>query len=71
MTVADRAAFATRCGISSGHFRNVVYGSRTCAESLAIAIERESGGKVRCESLCPDTDWAYLRGSVGTKRKVG
>lgn len=25
------------------------------------AIERHTGGKVRCEDLRPDVDWAYLR----------
>jgi hypothetical protein len=44
MTPADREVFAERCGTSVGHLRNLSYGYRTCAESLAIAIERESGG---------------------------
>lgn len=26
-----------------------------------IAIEQFSEGKARCEELCPDVDWAYLR----------
>lgn len=26
-------------------------------------IERETKGRVRCEDLCPDVDWAYLRNS--------
>lgn len=25
------------------------------------AIERLTGGKVRCEDLCPDMDWSALR----------
>lgn len=25
------------------------------------AIERATGGKVRCEELRPDVDWSYLR----------
>lgn len=27
------------------------------------AIERATGGAVRCEDLRPDVDWAYLRGT--------
>lgn len=62
--VEARAGFATRCGTTLGHLRNVAGGHKPCGESLAINIERESGGVVRCEDLCPDVDWAYLRGSA-------
>ena len=61
MPVADRETFAVRCGTSYGHLRNVAYG-KPCAEKLAINIDRESGGVVTCESLCPDVDFGYLRG---------
>ena len=27
------------------------------------AIEKATGGKVRCEDLRPDVDWQYLRGT--------
>lgn len=60
----ERAGFAERCGTTEGHLRNVSYGYRTCAESLAIAIERESGGQIRVEDLRPDVDWAVIRGSA-------
>ena len=58
----DRAAFANRCGTTEGHLRNVAYGYRSCAESLAIAIERESDAAIRVEQLRPDVDWAVIRG---------
>ena len=58
------AGIARSLHLSPGHLRNVSYGYRTCAESLAIAIERESRRKVRCERLRPDVDWAYLRRSA-------
>lgn len=61
LSVAERPDFASRCETTAGHLRNIAYGSKPCAEKLAIAIERESGGVVRCESLRPDVDWAYLR----------
>lgn len=63
MQMAERIAFAERCGTSYGHLRNVAYG-KTCAESLAINVDRESGGIVLCESLCPDVDWAYIRSTA-------
>lgn len=59
-----REVFAERCNSTAGHIRNVSYGYRLCAESLAIAIERESGGKVRCETLRPDVDWQFLRNTA-------
>jgi DNA-binding transcriptional regulator YdaS (Cro superfamily) len=64
LPVADREPFAVRCGSTAGHLRNVSYGYRSCAESLAIAIERETGGQVRCESLRPDVDWQFLRNTA-------
>lgn len=62
LSMSDRDAFARRCGTSRGHLTNIAYG-KTCAESLAINIDRESKGVVRCEVLRPDVDWGYLRGT--------
>lgn len=64
LSMIERDDFAKRCGSTAGHLRNVSYGYRTCAESLAISIERESGRKVRCESLRSDVDWQFLRNTV-------
>lgn len=60
LVVAERIRFAERCGTSKGHLTNIAYG-KPCAESLAINIERESLGAVRCEDLCPAVDWAFIR----------
>lgn len=61
-----REAFAVRCGSTIGHLRNVMYGLRTCAEELAVALERESEGKLPCEVTCKapwhrirDANWAW------------
>lgn len=62
LTLKERDALAEKCGTSAGHLRNVSYGYRSCGESLAIALERESGGSVTCEELRPDVDWSVLRG---------
>jgi DNA-binding transcriptional regulator YdaS (Cro superfamily) len=62
LTLKQRDHLADRCGTSAGHLRNISYGYRSCGESLAIALERESGGAVTCEELRPDVDWSVLRG---------
>lgn len=71
LSPADREDLASRCETTSGHLRNVAYGFRPCSERLAINLERESSGKVRCEQLCPGADWAVIRGSsvLQTSRK--
>lgn len=50
----ERDAFARRCGTSYGHLRNVAYGAKTCAETLALSIERESAGQVPLAELRAD-----------------
>jgi DNA-binding transcriptional regulator YdaS (Cro superfamily) len=62
LPVKERIEFAARCGTTYQQLKNVAYG-RPCGESLAINIERESAGQVRCETLRPDVDWGYLRGT--------
>jgi DNA-binding transcriptional regulator YdaS (Cro superfamily) len=59
---------AARCGIHYGHLRNIMYGYRVPSVELAIAIERETGRKVRADQVCPTADWAYIR-SMGRRRK--
>ncbi|MDB6061543.1 MAG: hypothetical protein JWM78_1646 [Verrucomicrobiaceae bacterium] len=59
----QKSDLAKRCSTTVGQLRQVACGARQAGESLAINIERESGGAVTCESLRPDVDWAYLRGT--------
>ena len=63
LPAAKREAFASRCDTSIGYLRKAISTKQLLRESLVIDIERESGGKVRCETLRPDVDWAYMRGS--------
>jgi len=56
-------AFALRCETSVGQLKQVAYGYRRAGAGLAILIERESQGDVRCETLRPDIEWSYLRGT--------
>jgi DNA-binding transcriptional regulator YdaS (Cro superfamily) len=69
LTTDEREAFAKRCDTSVGHLNNISYGLRPCAEQLAIEIEKNSERKVTCEILCPETDWAYIRGTAAGKSK--
>lgn len=56
-----RTAFATGCGTSIDYLFQVAYGNRRPKAALAVAIERESKGVVRCEKLLPEVDWGYVR----------
>lgn len=68
-TEAERKAFAKACGSKSVlYLFHVARGHKRIGESLAINIERESQGAVRCEDLRPDVDWAYLRNTKNRKR---
>ena len=71
LDLPGRQSFADRCGTTVKHLTNIGYGYKTCGESLAINIERESGGAVRCEELRSDVDWAYLRNSTPQDHAVG
>lgn len=61
MKKEERSAFAERCGTTLGNLNQIMYGNTTCGAALAIAIDRESGSKVRCDDLCPSADYQYLR----------
>lgn len=66
MSAADRVAFAKKCGTSFAYLKQVAYGNKNCGAELAINIDRESGGKVLLEQLCPAPDWEY----VITKKRI-
>lgn len=55
--------FARRCGTSVGQLKQVAYGNRRASAGLAVCLDRETEGVIRCEALRPDIDWAYLRHS--------
>lgn len=71
LPAAARADFAARCGTSVDYLFQIAYGNRKPKAALAVAIERETEGKVRCEALLPDVDWAYLRGQQAGEAAVG
>jgi DNA-binding transcriptional regulator YdaS (Cro superfamily) len=57
----SQAVFCARCGTSLRYLKKVMYGRKRLGDGLAVAIERESGGAVTCESLRPDLPWAHFR----------
>lgn len=57
--MAERKAFAERCGTSYAFLRNVMYGQRKPGEKLCVAIERLSGGIVTRKHLRP-MDWQEI-----------
>ncbi len=64
LPVDEQAAFAARCGTTVGYLRKAISIRQPINAATAIAIERESGGAVTCESLRRDVDWAYIRGTA-------
>lgn len=58
---AEREEFATRCGTTFGHLRQIYYGNRTCDAGLAIEIEKNTNQAVMCDELRADVDFNYLR----------
>lgn len=71
MGTEDRVGFALACATTIGHMNNVAYGYKPCSETLALAVERESGGVVPVEETCPKADWAVVRGRPSTKARRG
>lgn len=63
MPIPDREQFAQRCGTTWGYLRKQLIVNGRFGPEIAIAVERESGGLVRIESLSPDPDWEYVRSS--------
>lgn len=68
LSLEQRAQFCDACGVTEGALRTSISKGRKIDASTAINIERESGGKVRCEEIRPDVDWRYIRGTK--KRRV-
>lgn len=51
---------ARQLGVTPGRVAQWITGDRVVAD-YCPRIERLTGGRVRCEDLRPDIDWAYLR----------
>ena len=53
---ADQEAFSSRCGTTVGYLRKAISVGQALGETLALNIERESGGAVPLSALRPDLD---------------
>jgi DNA-binding transcriptional regulator YdaS (Cro superfamily) len=63
LSPVEQEAFAARCKTTIGYLRKALSKGQAIGESIVIAMERESARAVTCESIRPDVDWAYLRGT--------
>jgi DNA-binding transcriptional regulator YdaS (Cro superfamily) len=61
LPIEQREELAIRCGTSFDYLRQIAYGNRQCKEALAIKLEKFTDRELRCEDLCPQVDWAFLR----------
>lgn len=66
LSLSDRESFAKSCQTSLGYLNQIMYGNSKCSASLAIKIDKESNGVVRCDLLCPEADFNYLRNQALT-----
>lgn len=77
LEVEEQEAFAARCETTLGYLRKALSTKERIAESTAVLLDRESGGAVPVESVRPDVDWGYLRGTskrssrLNASRKCG
>ena len=67
--VAERHAFAARCGTTYAFLRNVIYGQRTPGEKLCVAIWRESNGVVTRQVLRP-YDWQEIWPELAQQKEI-
>lgn len=58
-----RTQYVVACGTTENYLRKAISVGQQLGADLCIALDRESGGAVPCESLRPDVDWAYIRSS--------
>lgn len=58
----SQTELARRIGVTKQFVSHWATGRRAVPAEYCPAIERATGGAVRCEDLRPDIDWAVLRG---------
>lgn len=59
--VGGRVALAEMVNVTPAMVHQWLHGIRQVSAERCPAIERATGGQVRCEDLRPDVDWAVLR----------
>lgn len=61
--LGGQTALASALGVSVPTVNQWLHTKRPVPSDRCPAIEKATGGAVRCEELRPDVDWAYLRKS--------
>lgn len=64
-TLGNQTKLALAIGVVPQVVHNWVARGNVPADKCP-AIEKATGGAVRCEDLRPDVDWGYLRGTNAT-----
>lgn len=63
------AKVARECGVSVQAVCFWRDGQRALPAEHGITLEKMNEGRVRCEQMLPDVDWAYLRSTATTQPK--
>lgn len=66
--MGGQSAAAKTLGITPPTVNQWVKGERPVPPKHCPQIEKHSG--VKCEEICPDVDWAYLRGTRKAKART-
>lgn len=56
----EREEFAVRIGTTYKHLQQIAYGNRPCNPVYAVNIDRETGGQVPMQEMCPEIDWDHV-----------
>ena len=64
LSKSEQSDFAKKAGVSVVYLKMIASGERKPSADLSVVIERLSQGRVRCETLRPSFDWAYIRGTA-------
>lgn len=65
--VGSQVALAAALGVTKAAVNQWKLEGRKVPAEHCPAIERATGGKVRCEALRPDVDWAQVRSQSETE----
>lgn len=61
LSTKARADFALKCDTSDGQIKQIISKHRTCSPVLAVEFDKASDGFIRCDELCPQIDFEYVR----------
>lgn len=61
LTINARENFAFKCDTSDGQIKQIISKHRKCNPVLAIKFDKASKGFIRCDELCPQVDFEYVR----------